>query len=69
MNLHEFAFSGAALQNVGDGDGCVAVGEVRIVSAAGDGDAEAVAGDTAQRYVVQLPGDSFTPLHKENSIK
>lgn len=51
----EFALGGAGLEDVGDGDGRVAVGEVGIVTTAGHGYPEAVPGHPGHRDVVHLP--------------
>lgn len=58
----EFAFGGPRLEYVGYGDGGVSVGEVWVVSAAGNGDSEPVPRDSGQSHVVVLPHDPFPAL-------
>ena len=71
ITLHELALCRTALQDIRDGDGGVAVGEVGVVAAPGHGDPEPVAGHSAQRHVVQLPRDPLTTLHtkQENMLE
>ena len=42
-NLQEFALGGPVLEHIGDGDGGISIGEVRVVHAAAHRDAEAKA--------------------------
>jgi hypothetical protein len=66
LYLLESPFSRSSFEDVRDGNGRVTVGEVRIVSATTDGDAEAIAGHPAQVDRVVLPRNAFASLKNKN---
>ena len=58
----QLALGWSGLEHVRDGDAGVAGGEVGVVAAPTDGDAEPIAGHAVQRDVVVLPDHSLTAL-------
>ncbi|KAJ8873655.1 hypothetical protein PR048_024480 [Dryococelus australis] len=63
----KLALGWTRLEHVRDGDGRVAVGEVRVVPTPADRNAEAIAGDAGQGHVVVLPHHPFPALQHNTS--
>ena len=60
--LREFGLSGSAFDDVRNGDGRIAIGEVRIVTPTGNSDAKSVTRDAVHGHVVVLPSHPLTSL-------
>ena len=64
-DLQKFSFGRSGFENVRDGDGRVAVGEVGVVPTAGDRDAEAVARNSLKNNIVVLPDYPLATLKEK----
>ena len=68
-DLQKFSFGRSGFEDVRDGDGRVSVGEVGVVPAAGDRDAEAVARNSLKNNIVVLPDYPLATLKEKKCYR